>query len=69
VIEIREYIDKEYSMNKDNPIRSQEEWQDHYTKMSIFYQDRLNHVENMLEKSMEMNLRLVSMLGKIEKKD
>jgi hypothetical protein len=41
---------------------SNEEWQEKYTKMSIFYQDRLKYTEEMLAKAMEMNLKLIGML-------
>jgi len=43
-------------------LMNNEEWQEKYTKMSIFYQDRLKYTEDMLAKAMEMNLKLVGMI-------
>jgi hypothetical protein len=32
-------------------------------EMHLFYQNRIEHLESMLERSMEMNRRLVELLG------
>lgn len=49
-------------MSNAGMMMNNEEWQEKYTKMSIFYQDRLKYTEDMLAKAMEMNLKLVGML-------
>ena len=49
-------------MSNAGMMMNNEEWQEKYTKMSIFYQDRLKYTEEMLVKAMEMNLKLVGML-------
>lgn len=49
-------------MNNAGMMMNNEEWQEKYTKMSIFYQDRLKYTEDMLSKAMEMNLKLVGMI-------
>lgn len=42
--------------------RIDENWQEKYNTMRIFYEDRLKHLDELLEKSMEMNAKLVGML-------
>ena len=49
-------------MDNAGMLMNNEMWQEKYTKMSIFYQDRLKYTEDMLAKAMEMNLNLVGML-------
>jgi uncharacterized FlaG/YvyC family protein len=43
--------------------RTEEEWQEHYTKMRTFYEDRLKHLEESINLSMEMNRKLVEIIG------
>lgn len=49
-------------MDNAGKLMTNEEWQEKYTNMSIFYQDRLKYTEDMLAKAMEMNLNLAGML-------
>lgn len=53
--------------NNAGMLMNNEEWQEKYTKMSIFYQDRLKYTEDMLAKAMETNLKLVGMLQELSK--
>jgi hypothetical protein len=48
---------------EEKTMRTEEEWQEHYTKMSIFYQDRLKHLEELVDQSMAMNKKLVDIVG------
>lgn len=41
-----------------------ENWQAKYNAMRIFYEKRIDHLDELLTKSMEMNLKLVKMLSK-----
>ena len=59
---IEEKLKERNAMNNAGMLMNNEEWQEKYTKMSIFYQDRLKYTENMLAKAMEMNMNLVGML-------
>ena len=42
-----------------------ENWQAKYNTMRIFYEKRIEHLDEMLTKSMEMNVKLVGMLQDI----
>lgn len=59
---IEEKLKERNAMSNAGMLMNNEEWQEKYTKMSIFYQDRLKYTEDMLAKAMEMNLKLVGML-------
>lgn len=53
--------------NKVNEL--DENWQAKYNTMRIFYEDRIKHLDDMLTKSMEMNVKLVGMLQDNRAKD
>jgi len=58
--------DLEYDINKEvwRPVETPIEVK--YKEMNAFYQDRINYLEGMLVKSMEMNKILVGLIGNKE---
>lgn len=65
---LEEKLKERNAMSNAGMLITNEEWQEKYTKMSIFYQDRLKYTEDMLAKAMEMNLNLVGMLQRVDHK-
>ena len=59
---LEEKLKERNAMSNAGMLMTNEEWHEKYTKMSIFYQDRLKYTEDMLAKAMEMNLKLAGML-------
>jgi Ran GTPase-activating protein (RanGAP) involved in mRNA processing and transport len=59
--------DLEYDINKEvwRPVETPIEVK--YKEMNAFYQDRINHLDDMLVKSMEMNKNLIDLLVKKSK--
>jgi hypothetical protein len=44
-------------------MKTEEEWQEHYTKMRSFYEERLKNLELLLDNSMAMNKQLVAIVA------
>jgi hypothetical protein len=56
--------DLQYDINKEVWRRVETPIEVKYKEMTVFYQDRINYLEGMLEKLMEMNKILVGLVGK-----
>jgi hypothetical protein len=56
-------LNKEAQINKEVWRRVETPIEFKYKEMTVFYQDRIDHLEEILEKSMEMNRTLVGLLG------
>jgi hypothetical protein len=56
-------LDKAAQINKEVWRRVETPIEFKYKEMTSFYQDSINYLEGMLEKSMEMNRTLVGLLG------
>jgi hypothetical protein len=58
--------DLQYDINKEVWRRVETPIEVKYKEMTSFYQDRIEHLEEMLVKSMEMNRILVGLIGNKE---
>jgi hypothetical protein len=56
--------DLQYDINKEVWRRVETPIEVKYKEMTVFYHDRINYLEGMLEKLMEMNKILVGLVGK-----
>lgn len=59
--------DLQYDINKEVWRRVETPIEVKYKEMSAFYQDRINYLDDMLVKSMEMNKNLIDLLVKKDK--